>query len=178
MASGSIVITYGNAANIRAIAGRRLVLLPGVTNEGEVVWACATLRCPRVSILGTDRTAVTCRQISAVAACRTRQIRGIADLNAWRPGPILAPMRMDKLTSRFQSALADAQSLAVGRDHQFMEPAHVLGALLDQQDGSTAPVAGQGRRQRGQAAQGPRRGRSTSCRRCRARPAMSMCRRT
>src|SRR6188508_1552830 len=49
-------------------------------------------------------------------------------------------MRMDKLTSRFQSALADAQSLAVGKDHQFMEPAHVLGALLDQQDGSTRPL--------------------------------------
>ncbi len=47
---------------------------------------------------------------------------------------------MDKLTSRFQSALADAQSLAVGRDNQFMEPAHVLGALLDQQDGSTRPL--------------------------------------
>ena len=47
---------------------------------------------------------------------------------------------MDKLTSRFQSALADAQSLAVGRDHQFMEPAHVFGALLDQQDGSTRPI--------------------------------------
>ncbi len=47
---------------------------------------------------------------------------------------------MDKLTSRFQSALADAQSLAVGRDHQFMEPAHVFGALLDQQDGSTRPL--------------------------------------
>src|SRR6185369_11501894 len=49
-------------------------------------------------------------------------------------------MRMDKLTSRFQSALSDAQSLAVGRDNQFMEPAHVLGALLDQQDGSTRPL--------------------------------------
>ena len=47
---------------------------------------------------------------------------------------------MDKLTSRFQSALSDAQSLAVGHDHQFMEPAHVLGALLDQQDGSTRPL--------------------------------------
>src|SRR3954471_837852 len=49
-------------------------------------------------------------------------------------------MRMDKLTSRFQSALADAQSLAVGRDHQFMEPPHVFAALLDQQDGSTRPL--------------------------------------
>jgi ATP-dependent Clp protease ATP-binding subunit ClpB len=47
---------------------------------------------------------------------------------------------MDKLTSRFQSALADAQSLAVGRDHQFMEPAHVFAALLDQQDGTTRPL--------------------------------------
>ena len=45
-------------------------------------------------------------------------------------------MRMDKLTSKFQMALADAQSLAVGRDHQFIEPLHLMSALLDQ-DGST-----------------------------------------
>ncbi len=45
-------------------------------------------------------------------------------------------MRMDKLTSKFQMALADAQSLAVGRDHQFIEPAHLLTALLDQEGGS------------------------------------------
>jgi ATP-dependent Clp protease ATP-binding subunit ClpB len=45
-------------------------------------------------------------------------------------------MRMDKMTSKFQSALADAQSLAVGRDHQFIEPAHLMLAILDQQ-GST-----------------------------------------
>jgi len=49
-------------------------------------------------------------------------------------------MRMDKLTSRFQQALSDAQSLAVGRDHQFMEPAHVLLALLDQQGGGVRPL--------------------------------------
>src|SRR6187401_2723377 len=49
-------------------------------------------------------------------------------------------MRMDKLTTRFQTALQDAQSLAVGKDHQFIEPAHVLAALLDQQDGSTRPL--------------------------------------
>ena len=49
-------------------------------------------------------------------------------------------MRMDKLTSRFQAALADAQSLAVGRDHQMLEPVHVLAALLDQQDGGTRPL--------------------------------------
>ncbi len=45
-------------------------------------------------------------------------------------------MRMDKLTSKFQMALAEAQSLAVGLDHQFIEPAHVMVALLDQQGGS------------------------------------------
>ncbi|MGB5345084.1 MAG: ATP-dependent chaperone ClpB [Woeseia sp.] len=45
-------------------------------------------------------------------------------------------MRMDKLTSKFQMALADAQSLANGRDHQLIEPVHVLLALLDQQGGS------------------------------------------
>ena len=49
-------------------------------------------------------------------------------------------MRMDKLTSRFQQALGDAHSLAVGRDHNLIEPAHVLLALLDQQGGSTAPL--------------------------------------
>ncbi|MHC1478918.1 ATP-dependent chaperone ClpB [Frateuria aurantia] len=49
-------------------------------------------------------------------------------------------MRMDKLTSRFQQALADAQSLAVGRDHNMLEPIHVMTALLDQQGGSTAPL--------------------------------------
>jgi len=49
-------------------------------------------------------------------------------------------MRMDKLTSRFQQALADAQSLAVGRDNNILEPVHVLAALLDQQGGSTAPL--------------------------------------
>ncbi len=45
-------------------------------------------------------------------------------------------MRMDKMTSKFQQALADAQSLAVGRDHQFIEPAHLMIALLDQEGGS------------------------------------------
>ncbi len=49
-------------------------------------------------------------------------------------------MRMDKLTSKFQMALADAQSLAVGRDNSFMEPEHVMKALLDQQGGSIRPL--------------------------------------
>src|SRR5690242_14065838 len=52
-------------------------------------------------------------------------------------------MRMDKLTSRFQQALADAQSLAVGRDHNMLEPAHLMAALLDQQGGSTVPLLAQ-----------------------------------
>jgi ATP-dependent Clp protease ATP-binding subunit ClpB len=43
---------------------------------------------------------------------------------------------MDRLTSKFQLALAEAQSLAVGRDHQFIEPVHLMLALLDQ-DGGT-----------------------------------------
>src|SRR3546814_14013182 len=49
-------------------------------------------------------------------------------------------MRMDKLTSRFQQALADAQSLAVGRDHNLIEPTHLLLALLDQSAGGTRPL--------------------------------------
>jgi ATP-dependent Clp protease ATP-binding subunit ClpB len=45
-------------------------------------------------------------------------------------------MRMDKLTTKFQMALADAQSLALGRDHQFIEPVHLMTAMLDQEGGS------------------------------------------
>ena len=49
-------------------------------------------------------------------------------------------MRMDKLTSKFQAALADAPSLAAGRDQQLIEPAHVLLAMLEQQGGTVAPL--------------------------------------
>ncbi|HEX9771822.1 MAG TPA: ATP-dependent chaperone ClpB, partial [Steroidobacteraceae bacterium] len=49
-------------------------------------------------------------------------------------------MRMDKLTSKFQLALADAQSMALGRDHQFIEPAHLMLAMLDQEGGSVRPL--------------------------------------
>ncbi len=45
-------------------------------------------------------------------------------------------MRMDRLTSKLQMALADAQSMAVGRDHQFIEPVHLMTALLDQEGGT------------------------------------------
>jgi ATP-dependent Clp protease ATP-binding subunit ClpB len=51
-------------------------------------------------------------------------------------------MRPDKFTAKFQQALAEAQSLAVGRDHAFVEPAHVLLALIDQQGGTVKPLMG------------------------------------
>ena len=47
---------------------------------------------------------------------------------------------MDKLTSKFQLALQEAQSLAVGRDHQMIEPAHLMVALLDQDGGTVRPL--------------------------------------
>jgi len=49
-------------------------------------------------------------------------------------------MRMDKLTNPLQLALSDAQSLAVGRDHNFIEPQHLLAALLRQQRGIARPL--------------------------------------
>jgi len=49
-------------------------------------------------------------------------------------------MRMDKLTSKFQLALSDAQSLAVGKDHQFLEPIHLLAAMFQQDGGSVRPL--------------------------------------
>ncbi|TDR48670.1 ATP-dependent Clp protease ATP-binding subunit ClpB [Tahibacter aquaticus] len=52
-------------------------------------------------------------------------------------------MRLDKFTSRLQQALADAQSLALGRDHNMLEPLHLMAALLDQQGGSTVPLLSQ-----------------------------------
>ena len=50
-------------------------------------------------------------------------------------------MRIDKLTTQFQEALADAQSLAVSRDNPYLEPAHVLAAMLQQTDGPKALLA-------------------------------------
>ncbi|MDR1276281.1 MAG: ATP-dependent chaperone ClpB [Candidatus Accumulibacter sp.] len=52
-------------------------------------------------------------------------------------------MRIDKLTSKFQQALADAQSLALGRDNPTIEPAHLLLALLRQDDGTTPSLLAQ-----------------------------------
>ena len=49
-------------------------------------------------------------------------------------------MRLDKLTTKFQQALADAQSLAVGHDNQIIEPQHLLLALLQQDDGASSSL--------------------------------------
>ncbi|WP_439327477.1 ATP-dependent chaperone ClpB [Lonepinella sp. BR2357] len=49
-------------------------------------------------------------------------------------------MNIEKFTTKFQQALAEAQSLALGKDNQFIEPVHLLTALLNQQDGSIAPI--------------------------------------
>ncbi len=49
-------------------------------------------------------------------------------------------MRQDKLTTKLQEALADAQSLAVGNDNQYIEPVHLLTALLNQDDGSARSI--------------------------------------
>ena len=51
-------------------------------------------------------------------------------------------MRTDRLTSKFQQALGDARSLALGRDNQFIEPLHLMVALLDQEGGSTTHLLG------------------------------------
>ena len=49
-------------------------------------------------------------------------------------------MRLDKFTTKFQTAISDAQSMALGRDHQYIEPAHIITALLNQQGGSVRSV--------------------------------------
>jgi ATP-dependent Clp protease ATP-binding subunit ClpB len=49
-------------------------------------------------------------------------------------------MRIDKLTNQLQSALAEAQSMAIGNDHSGIEPVHLLLALLNQEGGSVRPI--------------------------------------
>ncbi|EGN75154.1 ATP-dependent chaperone ClpB [Idiomarina sp. A28L] len=49
-------------------------------------------------------------------------------------------MGMERFTSKFQSAIAEAQSLALGRDHQFIEPVHIMLALMNQEGGSIRPL--------------------------------------
>lgn len=52
-------------------------------------------------------------------------------------------MRLDRFTSKFQMAISDAQSLALGRDHQYIEPVHLMTAMLNQQGGSVRPLLDQ-----------------------------------
>ena len=52
-------------------------------------------------------------------------------------------MRIDRFTTSLQTALADAQSLALGKDHQYIEAVHLLSALLKQQGGSAKPLLSQ-----------------------------------
>ncbi|WP_440053600.1 ATP-dependent chaperone ClpB [Pseudoalteromonas sp. T1lg65] len=52
-------------------------------------------------------------------------------------------MRLDRFTSKFQAALSDAQSLALGRDHQFIEPVHLMYALLQQSGSSVRALLAQ-----------------------------------
>ena len=49
-------------------------------------------------------------------------------------------MRIDKFTSKLQESLSEAQSLAVGRDHNQIAPAHLVKAMLQQQGGSVRPI--------------------------------------
>ena len=49
-------------------------------------------------------------------------------------------MRLDKFTTKFQEAISDAQSLAIGSDQQFIEPQHLLLALINQDDGGTSSL--------------------------------------
>ena len=52
-------------------------------------------------------------------------------------------MRIDRLTSKLQIAVSDAQSIAVGQDHNFIEPTHLIVALLDQEGSSAKPILAQ-----------------------------------
>jgi len=49
-------------------------------------------------------------------------------------------MRVDKFTTKLQEALAEAQSLAVGQDHPYIEPQHLLSALLEQEEGGASSI--------------------------------------
>ena len=82
-------------------------------------------------------------------------------------------MRFDKLTTKFQQALADAQSLALGNDNGFIEPQHLLAALLAQEDGGTASLLARAGVAGAAAAERAQGSRSTACRRSKAPAARS-----
>ena len=52
-------------------------------------------------------------------------------------------MRMDRMTSRLQAALADAHSLAVGKDHNYIQPVHLLAVLLEDKASGVAQLLAQ-----------------------------------
>ncbi len=79
-------------------------------------------------------------------------------------------MRFDKFTTKLQEALADAQSLAVGQDHQYIEPQHLLLALLEQEDGGASALVAKAGGNPNAAASRRWRRRSAGCPRSRARP--------
>src|SRR6185437_13859175 len=121
----------GSGAWVVALAGRGVDIGPHRNRVNVKSRPCAA--CGHGERRSADRASLN-RCIPA-----TRLLRG--DCRPTDAG--ILDMRMDKLTSRFQQALADAQSLAVGRDNNMLEPAHVMAALLNQQGGSTAPLLAQ-----------------------------------
>ena len=82
-------------------------------------------------------------------------------------------MRFDKLTTKFQQAFADAQSLALGNDNGFIEPQHLLAALLAQEDGGTSSLLPRAGVAVPQAVGRPARPRSSGCPRSKVRAARS-----
>ena len=82
-------------------------------------------------------------------------------------------MRFDKLTTKFQQALADAQSMALANDNGFIEPQHLLSALLAQEDGGTASLLARAGVALPRAQERARRSRSRGCRRSKGRAARS-----
>ena len=83
-------------------------------------------------------------------------------------------MRFDKFTTKFQQAFADAQSLAVGQDNPYIEPQHLLQALLQQEDGGTASLLARAGVNVPALQDRARRRRSSACPRSKARAAKSM----
>ena len=57
-------------------------------------------------------------------------------------------MRMDRMTSRLQAALADAQSLAVGKDHNYVQPVHLITVLLEDKASGVRQLLAQAGRSR------------------------------
>src|SRR5690606_11684733 len=112
---------------------------PGTAPSRRPARAAAAVACRGASAcVHCGRPSVSAGFTPSSPACNRHQAP--ASRNCRKLSRENGPMRMDKLTSRFQQALADAQSLAVGRDHNLIEPVHLLAALLDQQGGGARPL--------------------------------------